>query len=340
MNKYRACAFCMMVIIIFILGGCRYRISHDEVEVPPPETPSIAHIQEPPEEITEQPEPPDYMPDDITLPEPEITQTDTQDEPPTDYVSAPYVEATEDNFSPLIMELEQEDARRYGTEEIDGFENDETPIGTEADEYTEPEHIVTVEQPKDIEGEAVIGTEGGIVGLVATYSTILRQGVNSIFPCQLLNIYAETTDELVTVLRGSDLYQLMLDSGGLNVSSRLTASNLTVTADWVVRRNPDIIVKFVDGTVLGSGIASTHTASDVAAGMIARPDWGAMEAVRNNRIILLSMQMLDIEASRLAAQLLIAQMMYPELFEGIDINGTIAELMSETEGFYFYRLVN
>jgi len=337
MNKYRIIALLMLGAISFALSGCRYRILLDEIQTSTTETPpSVAYAYDLLEETTE---PPVDTPDEITLTEPDIAPPDTQDETPIEYVSLAYVEAAQDAFSPLTMEIENEDARRYGTEETTNPENYETPIGIEAQAGDRSENIVTIEQPADIDGDAVIGTEGGVVGLVANYSTILRQGVNSIYPCQLLNIYTETTADLVTVHRGSQLYQLMIDSGGLNVSSRLTADGLAVTADWVVRRNPDVIVKFVDDTILGSGITHTHDASNIVASMAARPDWGAIEAVRNNRIILFSEQILYLEATQLAVQLLIAHMMYPELFDGIDLSGTIAELMGEMDGIgiYFYR---
>jgi hypothetical protein len=320
MKKYRIIALATLVAFLLSLSGCRYRLSADEATPPPPETAT-----------------------EITLPDPEITTPDEEDEPPQqedepppEYIYEAHIDAADVDFSPLIMELEAEDARRYGTEEVGAQEDSHHAVGIEAHEEDETDNIITIEQPSDTQDDAVIGADGGVVGLIATYSTILRQGVNSIFPCQLLYVYAETPHDLVTVGRNSDIYRLVADSGGLNVSSRLAPDNLTVTADWVVRRNPDVIVKFVDPAVLGSGITSTHAASETLASIQSRPDWGATEAVRTNRIILLSEQMLTAEAPRLAAQLLIAYTLYPELFEGIDINGAIAALMQEVDGVWFY----
>jgi len=237
------------------------------------------------------------------------------------------------------MEAEDEDAHRYGTQET--TESYENAVGVETCDYADADNIITIEQPAaDIDDDAVIGDDGGVLGLLATYSAILRQGVNAMFPCQQLYIYCETAEDLVTVGRGSALYRLMEDSGGRNVSSRLTVDMLTVTADWVVRRNPDAIVKFVDSTVLGSGVTSNLAASEVAQAMLARPDWGAIDAIRNSRVILLSQQMLDTEETRLAAQLLIAHMLYPELFAGIDVNGAVAELLRGVGGIHFYGVVS
>ncbi|MCL2204845.1 MAG: hypothetical protein FWB88_13020 [Defluviitaleaceae bacterium] len=317
-----------LIIVLLAFGGCRYRVSRDEADMPPAEASApLPYAQTLPGESTD---PSGDMPEEITDPGPE--------EPPAPYIAEANIEATADDFSPITMEIQEEDAHRYATEEAHAPDAYESTVGTEAPDPTEPANLITVEQPSEADGEAVIGTDGGVVGLVSTYAAALRQGINSMFPCQLRYIYCETAEDLVTVARGSALYQLMVDSGGVNVSTRLGADRLAVTADWVVRRNPDAIVKFVDATVLGNGITHTRAASDVALSMRERPGWGAIEAVRTNRLLLLSEQLLESEATRLAAQLLIAYMLYPELFAGIDVNSAVAGLMGEADGIYAYRV--
>ncbi|MCL2620442.1 MAG: hypothetical protein FWD97_05890 [Defluviitaleaceae bacterium] len=309
----------LIFITLLSLSGCRYRILYDLADSTPYET---SQTQDSPEETTEYP---DHTPTDNTTPTPE-----TRSELSTNYETTEYFDANPDNFSPLTMEIEQENAHRYATEEGEEGEN---PVGTETQQQLS---TITVELPAEIEGDVVIGSGSGVVGLIATYSTLLRQGVNTIFPCQLMYIYTETTEDLVTISRGSEIYQMMVNAGGLNVSSRLSADNLSVTTDWVVRRNPDIIVKFVNNTILGNEITNTHSASEALSSIISRPNWGAIEAVQNNRIILLSEQMLELEETRLATKLIISYFMYPELFEGVDIQGAVAELMGDMVGTNIY----
>ncbi|MCL2593375.1 MAG: hypothetical protein FWD82_08445, partial [Defluviitaleaceae bacterium] len=70
--------------------------------------------------------------------------------------------------------------------------------------------------------------------------------------------------------------------------------------------------------------------------IISRAGWGAIEAISNNRIILLSEQMLESDETQLVAKLLISRLMYPTLFSDIDIDSLIDELMGQTEGVYVY----
>ncbi|MCL2169767.1 MAG: hypothetical protein FWB74_07070 [Defluviitaleaceae bacterium] len=285
----------LLAFILLTLGGCRVRISDDLTESPPVETPQDEYIEEVPEDA------PNY----------------------DEYVSLPYIQAAHDALSPLELQIETEDARRSATEAI--YESDENPTALQS--YELENNVITIELPAEVYDDAVIGADGGVVGLIAAYSTLLRQGVNSIFPCQLKYVYTETASDLVTAGRGSVLYQLITNAGGINVSSRLAPAALHVTADWVVRRNPDLIVKFVnDGTSHHETIQS----------LTSRPDWGTIEAVRNGGIILFSENILEHEETKLAATLLIAATLYPELFEGIDVTGAVSGLIAYTEGILIY----
>ena len=307
------------VFVLLLLGGCRYRIVDDEI--------LYTYIEVPP--VYDYTEYFDQPGEYAKLPTPDAIHHDEQDEPPVEYIPLTSIEATPDDFAPQTIETVDDYARQYGTEENVTGENG---VGVEAAEAED----TFIAYFTEIEADAVIGDDGGVVGIVAAYSTFLRQGVNAIYPCQLLYIYTETEDDLQTIGRGSAIYQLMVNSGGLNVSSRLSGDNLAVTADWVVRRNPDAIVKFVDDTILGSEVANTIAASGVRLTLAERPDWGAINAIRNNRVILLSAQMLDSEETELAAKLLIANLLYPELFEGIDVFGTVADLMIGVRGIHYY----
>jgi len=226
-----------------------------------------------------------------------------------------------------------EDARRYGSGESD-FSDVVAGIEVE-DTYTD--NVAILEEPADdTDVQSAIAETGGVVAIVTDHSALLNQAIGSLFPCQMYYIYAETTDDYVTVARGSQVYQLMVNSGGINVSTRLAADNLTVTDDWVINRNPDIIVKFVDSSILGTSVMDTYAAAELRALIASRPGWAATAAVSGNRIILLSEQMLDTDATRLSAMLSISLLMYPTLFSDVDVESLIEELMSGMEGVHVF----
>jgi len=342
-----------MLLALLLLAGCRYRLSYAGADTPeePDYTFGMASGA-----VTNETPPPNEAPqdEDEALPDDEESEAEPDDEPepeppldeheplssqePQDETEPPlnaattHTEATTDDLSPITMEMLASDARQYAIAEGDYY----TTVGTQAG--VDANNVVTIEEPAtDGDGATIEDSgDGGVVGVIAIYSTLLRQGVNTLFPCQLFYIYVETPADFVTVPRGSNMYQLMVDAGGINVSSRLSGDMLTVTADWVVRRNPDIIVKFVDDTVLGSEVTSTQQAAQVRAAIMQREGWGAIEAVSNGHVVLLSMAVLETEEARLAAMLAVARLMYPTLFEGIDADGVIAGLIGGMSGIHIF----
>jgi len=318
----------VLAAALLTLGGCRYRIFDDYSEI---QLSDISFSQEYAQSL----------PEDVSLPPPVNTppamaQT-PPDTPPEDAVEPivplTYIEATPDDLSPLTLEVVAEDARQYGSEENDS--SDVVVSAEAADTYMD--NIITFEEPADdADEQSAIAETGGVVAIVTDHSALLNQAIGSLFPCQMYYIYAETATDYVTVARGSQIYQLMVNSGGINVSTRLAADNLIVTDDWVINRNPDIIVKFVGDSILGTDVADTYAASELRAAIASRPGWSATAAVSGNRIILLSEQMLDTDATRLAAMLLISRLMYPTLFSDVDVDSLIEELMREMEGIHAF----
>jgi len=318
----------VLAVALLMLGGCRYRIFDDYSEI---QLPDISFSQEYAQSLPE-----DVPPPPINTPPTAMTQT-PPDTPMEDAVEPivplTYIEATPDDLSPLTLEVVAEDARQYGSEESDFSD---VVAGIEAeDTYTD--NVAILEEPADdTDVQSAIAETGGVVAIVTDHSALLNQAIGSLFPCQMYYIYAETTDDYVTVARGSQVYQLMVNSGGINVSTRLAADNLTVTDDWVINRNPDIIVKFVDSSILGTSVMDTYAAAELRALIASRPGWAATAAVSGNRIILLSEQMLDTDATRLAAMLSISLLMYPTLFSDVDVESLIEELMSGMEGVHVF----
>jgi len=323
--------------MLLAFSGCRFRVHNEGVTPYSDVVPPAEYEYTPPEE--EAPTPPDEptpMPQTPAPPEPDIPDTppDIYPEIESEYIPLPHIEAEEDNFSPQMMEVANDDARQYASEEGPPYETD---VGVET-ANNEDVNVITINAPAEStdEEQSVLGDDGGVVGIVESYAALLRQGVNTLFPCQLLYVYSETSNDLVTVSRGSAIYQLTVSAGGMNVSSRLASDRLTVDADWVVRRNPDVIVKFVDSTILGNNVTSSHAARDMHSAMLAREGWSSIEAIRNNRVILLSEQMIESDEGRLAAKLLISRLLYPELFLNMDVDTVVAELIGGMGGIHIY----
>ena len=164
------------------------------------------------------------------------------------------------------------------------------------------------------------------------YTVLLQDRAGSLFECQRANVYWETKEDHVTVHKSYPEHGLILTAGAYDVSARLLAENLRVDDGWVVRKNPDVIVKVADSSVLGSGAASRAGAKSLCQSIMAREGWASIGAVRSQKIALISEELLDSPHGRTAAMLILAKTCDPSLFEDVDLDDALNQLTEEATG--------
>ncbi len=176
-----------------------------------------------------------------------------------------------------------------------------------------------------------------------TYFTVLLQDrTGSLFECKRQNAYWETDRDRVTIHRSSPEHALIGKAGCYDVSARLLPENLRVEDGWVVRKNPGLIIRIADGSVLGSGVPGDRAARALLESLRSREGWAGINAVRNRRILLLSGELLETPYGQAAALVLIAQTAYPDLFSDVNPEEMLQMLTEEAtgtlpSGIFYYR---
>ena len=161
-----------------------------------------------------------------------------------------------------------------------------------------------------------------------TYFIVLLQDrMGSLFECQRLNVYWETVQDHVTIHKSSPEHALILNAGCYDVSARLLPDNLLVDDGWVMRKNPGVIVKIVEDSVLNGGSAKA-----VYDSLVNREGWAAIDAVKNSRVLLLSQEMLKAPYLQTAAMVIIAGTANPALFTDVNPDEMLQMLMEEATG--------
>ncbi len=164
------------------------------------------------------------------------------------------------------------------------------------------------------------------------YTVLLKDRLGSLFECKRLNAYWETSSDRVTVHRSSKEHGMLILSGVYDVSARLLEENLRVDDGWVVRKDPQVIVKVVSGSILGRNAIAATGAKAVCGEMMSRPGWAGIDAVKNRRILVLSEELLEAPYLETAAEVMIAKCAYPDLFEDVDASLALEMLCSEAVG--------
>ena len=167
------------------------------------------------------------------------------------------------------------------------------------------------------------------------YTVLLDERTSSLFECKKLYAYLEMPQEYVTIHKSGDAHRLLLSAGLYDVSSRLQEDGLTVTGGWVVRKNPDLIVKLTASDVLGLKVSTADQAEPIYSGLFLRDEWDKMEAVHEHRVLLMSEEVLGNPYLACAGALMLAKTAYPELFNDVDMTDALARLLDESGGCSF-----
>ena len=174
------------------------------------------------------------------------------------------------------------------------------------------------------------------------YQTLLESRLDTLFECQRFYVYWETPEDYRTIFKTSTEHTVILLAGGYDVSAKRMEDALIVDDGWIGRKNPGCIVKCVDAQILGGGVHSATAAQSIRNSLLARTGWTEMNAVKSQRVILVSEELLETPAGQVAAALYIAKAMYPDLFEDTNPEQALEELfMEETglvaDGIYAYE---
>ncbi len=235
----------------------------------------------------------------------------------------------------------------YACGEGDGFSGSGEPgiqsfakLNEEAEKTATQKISAEEAEQKGISEEAEEADSG-----MTYYSVLLQERTEALFECKRLNVYWETKEDHLTVFRSSAEHSLILNAGAYDVSARLLEDNLHVDDGWITRKNPDVVVKVVDRSVLGTGVYSTGSARSIYADLMAREGWNTLNAVRNKRVILLSEEFLESSHLRLAAMLIIAGTAYPDQFQDLDADHALSMLGEEAtgtvpDGLYYFTGAN
>ena len=177
--------------------------------------------------------------------------------------------------------------------------------------------------------------------LLQYYTVLLQDRVDRLYECQRAYVYWETIRDHVTIFKSSDEHRFILDAGAYDVSSRLLEDRLTVDDGWVVRKNPGVIVKIVGREVLGSGVFSDDAAEKLSGKLAGREGWRGIDAVRQNRLVLMSEELFEAPYLQTGAMLLLAKTASPEVFGDVDAGEALKQLIEEATGaaaagIYFY----
>jgi len=167
--------------------------------------------------------------------------------------------------------------------------------------------------------------------------TTIHSQVDSIPMEARPKVYLESTQDFKTGAPGSSWHPKILAAGGFNVYGDEKVSLPKVSAESVVEKNPDIIVK-VSGwnmaTFGGYGINSYDEMIAVKKLIEDRPAWRNITAVQNDQVWIMYNDVLGGPGYFIGLAYL-AKIIHPDLFEDLDPQKIQQEYLTRFQGLNF-----
>lgn len=268
--------------------------------------------------------------------------SENSDEAGCETVENPLAERAEYDETARAELLERQNRSVHGDGEGNGLPRAQSRAESGAMQLSGDASLTATQTLPADEAERLGVSESAPVAETAKryYDALLQSRVKTLFECKKLNVYIESPEPFVTVSKVSPEHALILTAGGYSVSAKRAEDDLTVDGGWVLRKNPDFIVKFVDSAVLGENALGDAAAQSVCASIRAREDIRELAAAKEGRMLLLSESLLISPDMQTAAAVCIAKAMYPELFADVDAARAVRQLAEESGvssgGVWFY----
>jgi len=127
-------------------------------------------------------------------------------------------------------------------------------------------------------------------------------------------VYVEYLTDYMTYGGGSRLDRIVTFLHADNIAHNVSADYPTISSEWIIEQDPDIIIKLVSGISLRD---NTTTLKDAHSGLVTRPGFSNLSAVRNHRVYVINYDMLS-TTRQVPGMLYLAKMFYPAEFSDID----------------------
>lgn len=178
-----------------------------------------------------------------------------------------------------------------------------------------PDEIITLGKLFHKEAEAQKYAD-----FIMKYRQLIESRVKDIKQADKATVYFEGYGDYATVAKGSGGDELVNMSGGINIAGQENMKYPKVSAEWVLKKNPQVIVKMISSNnrVMGEGYTDRAAVQAVYDKLIARIGWSELTAVKKNKVVLLASDIGTTPEGSIIGMLYMAKAMYPDKFMDID----------------------
>lgn len=142
--------------------------------------------------------------------------------------------------------------------------------------------------------------------------------------------YWETYGEYKTGGKDSPIHQMLSLANLQNVAGEEKVAAPQISDEWLLEKDPMLIVKVVAGTQnrMGPHVEDIQGAKTVYQELLARPGWQGMAAMKAGKVLILSGELSTTPLGIAVTPLFLAKAAYPEAFADLDPDVYLDEMLS------------
>lgn len=177
------------------------------------------------------------------------------------------------------------------------------------------------------------GQAKALVAHIEKYTSLVKTRLAELPPDKRSHVYTEGYGDFRANGPGSGSHAMCVLAGGRNIASILSVAYPTVSSEWVVEQNPQVILKAVSSSTDGGGYECTDSSAMAAARtrIMQRTGWARTDAVKSGRVYLVSADVWLGPAS-FVALLQVAKWFHPGLFHDVDPRAVHHEYLRRFHG--------
>jgi len=175
-----------------------------------------------------------------------------------------------------------------------------------------------------------------IADYIESYANLVRERVKDLTSSEKPSVYIEWHTAWQSRAEGSASNEILVDAGGINIVAGEGVPAPTLSPEYVVEKNPDIIIRMISGHLVGNITGFQTTRNEI----LNRLGLNEVTAVKEGKVYVYDPIVL--EGIRYPVGLLyFAKWFHPSLFEDIDPAAIHEQLIQrffgvELEGVYVY----
>ena len=194
---------------------------------------------------------------------------------------------------------------------------------------------VIIEEPSNVSRVKIVTSNFGLIfgkeekaaeinDYISSYENFVNERVKDLASSEKPAVYIEWYQPWQTFTEDSAASEIMVNAGGVNIAAEITTTAPVLSPEYVVEKNPDIIVRMISGDLIGNATGFEATYNE----LMNRAGLGEVTAIKEGKVYVYDPIVL--EGIRYPVGLLYwAKWFHPSLFEDVDPAAVHAELIQQ-----------